>query len=461
MDERFFLEESLESSFLPFAHETVLKVSELVQESKMILEGHFADIWLLGEVSNFTAAASAHWYFSLKDDKAQIRCAMFRGRNQYAPFTPKNGMQIEVKGTLTVYPARGEMQVVVEQLRHAGVGKLHEAFEALKAKLDAEGLFRQERKKQIPRFPRIIGLLTSLQGAVLHDVRTTLARRMPAIPLIVYPIPVQGANAAPAIAKMIAIANERDECDVLLLCRGGGSLEDLWAFNEEVVARAIAASHIPLVSAIGHEVDFTIADLVADLRAPTPTAAAELVCPDKAECLKTLLHSKKRLKRAGMMYLALQMQKKDTLEAKIISPVAMLTQKRVVLRERKGRLQRLSQALLTHKQLSLLGFKKQVKAPDFSRKKEQVAFLKKRMKQTGIHYLREKRHVLLQKKQALLAHDPHLPLQKGYSMVTLEDGTLVHDSVQLTVGGEIHLRFAKGQATAKVDAIEEGQKLSR
>lgn len=439
---------------IPTSSEVVFKVSELVQEARLILEGRFTDIWLLGEISNFSAPASAHWYFSLKDDKAQIRCAMFRSRNQQAPLIPQNGMQIEIKGTLTVYPTRGDMQVIVEQLRPAGIGKLHAALETLKIKLNAEGLFAQSRKKPLPRFPRTIGVVTSPYGAAWHDVRTTLARRMPAIPLLIYPVPVQGANAAPAIAAMIATANARMECDVLILCRGGGSLEDLWAFNEEEVARAMAASNIPIISAIGHEVDITIADLVADLRAPTPTGAAELVCPDKQECLKVVEQMKRRLKRAGLMYFALQMQKKDALQAKIISPQARITQKIMLLKDKKSRLPQLAKAVLIRKRLALDHLEKRIKTPNIARKKEQLSLLKKNLYQAGAHAIREKKYALSHQKQTLLAHNPDLPLQKGYSIATTEDGTIIHDAALLCAGERIHLHFAQGSAKAIIDAVD-------
>src|SRR5512135_257452 len=257
----------------------VLTVSELNHMARRALESALPLLWVEGEVSNFTRAASGHWYFSLKDANAQVRCVMFRGRNQFADFTPANGDHVEIRALPSLYEARGEFQLGAEAIRRAGAGRLYEAFLKLKAKLEGEGLFDPAKKRALPGFPRRLGIVTSPQAAALHDVLTALARRMPGLPVILYPTPVQGAGAGAQIAGAIRTAGARAECEVLLVCRGGGSLEDLWAFNDEAVARAIAASPMPVVSGVGHETDFTLADFAADLRAPTPTAAAELATP--------------------------------------------------------------------------------------------------------------------------------------------------------------------------------------
>ncbi len=260
----------------------VLSVRELNLAAKQLIEGGLPLLWVRGEISNFVSAASGHWYFSLKDEAAQVRCVMFRHKSQYLDFKPANGMQVEVLALATLYEARGDFQLTLEKMRPAGLGALYEAFERLKAKLEGEGLFDAERKRDLPLLPKQIGIVTSLQAAALRDVLRTLANRMPSVPVLLYPVPVQGEGAGQKIAQAIRTASQRAECDVLIVCRGGGSIEDLWAFNEEVVARAIAASHIPVVSGVGHETDFTIADFVADLRAATPTAAAQAVVPDRA-----------------------------------------------------------------------------------------------------------------------------------------------------------------------------------
>ena len=252
----------------------VIPVSALNRAIGSMLERSFPLLWVAGEVSNFTRAASGHWYFSIKDQQAQMRCVMFRGRAQHAEFTPREGDRIEVRALVTMYEPRGEVQLSVEAVRRTGQGRLYEAFLRLKAQLEAEGLFAPERKRALPRHPRAIGIITSLQAAALRDVVTTLARRAPHLPVIVYPAPVQGAGAAEKLAARVREANARHEVDVLILCRGGGSIEDLWSFNDEALAREIAASALPVVSGVGHETDFTIADFAADLRAPTPTGAA-------------------------------------------------------------------------------------------------------------------------------------------------------------------------------------------
>ena len=243
---------------LPSAAAVVIPVSDLNRRVRTLLENQFERIWVSGELSNVKLASSGHWYFCLKDPGAQVECAMFRNRAQFLDFRPENGMQVEVRARVTLYEPRGNYQLVIEEVRKAGLGALYEAFEKLKAKLEAEGLFEAARKKAIPLFPRAIGLVTSTEAAALRDVLTTLRRRAAMIPVIVYPALVQGEGAASQIARSIERANERGDCDVLIVCRGGGSLEDLWAYNEEIVARAIAASRLPIVSGVGHETDFTI-----------------------------------------------------------------------------------------------------------------------------------------------------------------------------------------------------------
>jgi exodeoxyribonuclease VII large subunit len=245
----------------------VIGVAELNRLAKELIERQLPLMWVAGEISNFMRAASGHCYFSLKDAQAQVRCVMFRHKAQLHDWKPENGMQIEVRATPSFYEARGEFQLNVEAMRRAGLGALYAAFEQLKARLSAEGLFAEERKQVLPRFPRAIGIVTSPHAAALRDVLTTLKRRMPAIPVIIYPTPVQGEGAAAKIAAALATADARAECDVLILCRGGGSIEDLWAFNEDVVARAIDACNLPVICGVGHETDFTIADFVADVRA--------------------------------------------------------------------------------------------------------------------------------------------------------------------------------------------------
>jgi exodeoxyribonuclease VII large subunit len=273
----------------------VYTVSRLNREVRILIERGLGVIWVEGELSNLSAPSSGHWYFSLKDRDAQLRCAMFRQRNMTVGFTPKAGQQVLARGRVSLYEPRGEFQFIVEHLEEAGVGALRREFERLKAKLAAEGLFALERKRSLPRFPRRIGVITSPTGAAIRDVLHILARRFPPAAVLIYPTPVQGGAAIPCIVDAIELASARAECDVLILARGGGSIEDLWAFNDERVARAIRASAIPIVSGIGHEIDFTIADFVADARAPTPSGAAELVAPDRNACLEALARTMERL----------------------------------------------------------------------------------------------------------------------------------------------------------------------
>ncbi|MES2141652.1 MAG: exodeoxyribonuclease VII large subunit [Pseudomonadota bacterium] len=275
--------------------DVIYSVSELNQMVQTLLEDAFLPLWIEGEISNFACPSSGHWYFSLKDKNAQVRCALFQGRNRYKDLRPKDGMQVLVRAKISLYPARGEFQLIVDRLELAGEGALRKAFEKLKAQLAAEGLFDACHKKSLPKFPKTIGVITSETGAALRDICAVLKKRFAAIAIIIYPSLVQGKMAAAQIVQQIKQANQRKECELLILARGGGSLEDLWPFNEENVARAIFKSHLPIISAIGHETDFTIADFVADCRAATPSVAAQLASPDNQEFQQLLAKTTKRL----------------------------------------------------------------------------------------------------------------------------------------------------------------------
>src|SRR4051812_31657837 len=298
----------------------VVSVSELNRRVRALLENQFETLWVSGEMSNVKLAGSGHWYFCLKDAGAAVDCAMFARRAQFLDFRPENGLQVEVRARVTLYEPRGSYQLVVEEVRKAGLGALFEAFERLKAKLQAEGLFEEARKRPLPAFPRAIGLVTSPQAAALRDMLTTLARRAPMTPVILYPAQVQGEGAAGQIARAIRAAGERAECDVLIVARGGGSLEDLWAFNEEIVARAIAACPLPVVSGVGHETDFSIADFVADLRAPTPTAAAVAASPDREALLEGVAALRRRLARDWRRIIESHGQRLDHLARRLLTP---------------------------------------------------------------------------------------------------------------------------------------------
>ncbi|HET6493433.1 MAG TPA: exodeoxyribonuclease VII large subunit, partial [Burkholderiales bacterium] len=310
----------------------VVSVSELNRLARDLLEAKLPLMWVRGEISNLKRYDSGHCYFTLKDAQAQVDCVIFRHKLQYLGWRPDDGMQVEVRACPTLYEARGKFQLNVETMRRSGLGALFEAFAKLKARLEQEGLFDPARKKPLPPFPRTLGIVTSLQAAALRDVLTTLRRRMPSLPLIIYPAPVQGDGAGRKIAAAIEIAAARDECDVLIVCRGGGSIEDLWAFNEEIVARAIHACTIPIVSGIGHETDFTIADFVADVRGPTPTAAAEMATPDCIELKHKLQHWHRRLGRAGLRALEERMQRLDYLGKRLVHPGQQIRERMAALR---------------------------------------------------------------------------------------------------------------------------------
>jgi exodeoxyribonuclease VII large subunit len=304
----------------------VLRPAQLNALARDLLEGSFASVWVQGEISNFSRPASGHIYFTLKDDRAQVRCALFRQKAAWLRFAPRDGALVLVRGRLTLYEARGDYQLVLEHMEEAGEGALRAAFEALKSRLAAEGLFDAERKRALPRLPRRLGVLTSPSGAAVRDILHVLGRRFPMLEVEVLPVPVQGASAAAEIRAMLERAGASGRYDVLLLARGGGSLEDLWSFNDEALARAVAASPVPVVSAVGHEIDFSLTDFAADLRAPTPSAAAEMLVPDAAELAAGLAHARRRLATAMDRLSADLAQRTDRafLRLRALSPGARL-----------------------------------------------------------------------------------------------------------------------------------------
>ncbi len=334
-------------STLPIAHDPqlpgvapVVTVTELNRRVRALLENQFEMLWVAGELSNVKRAASGHWYFCLKDPGAQIECAMFRTRAQFLDFRPEDGLKVEVRARVTLYEPRGNYQLVVEEIRKAGLGALYEAFAKLKEKLEAEGLFDAARKRPLPAFPRAIGIVTSPAAAALRDVLTTLKRRAPMVPVVLYPAQVQGEGAGAQVARAIQVANARGECDVLIVCRGGGSLEDLWAFNEEVVARAIFASRLPVVSGVGHETDYSIADFVADQRAATPTAAAVAASPDRAALAEHVAAQRRRLARDLRRIVERGAQRLDHASRRLLTPAQRIARDRERLVQQARRLRR-------------------------------------------------------------------------------------------------------------------------
>ncbi len=435
----------------------VLSVRELNLAAKQLIETGLPLLWVRGEVSNFVSATSGHWYFSLKDESAQVRCVMFRHKSQYLDFRPSNGMQVEVLALATLYEARGDFQLTLEKMRPAGAGALFEAFERLKGKLEGEGLFDAERKRELPKLPKRIGIVTSPQAAALQDVLRTLAKRMPRIPVVLYPTPVQGEGAGQKIALAIKTASERADCDVLIVCRGGGSIEDLWAFNEEVVARAIAASHIPVVSGVGHETDFTIADFVADLRAATPTAAAQAVTPDRQELRQYLAQHRQHLQRAFMRRIEQRMQQVDYQQRRLLHPAQRIGQQAERLQSLQQRL-RLAQShaqLQRHGRWDALWQRLRSLRPDVARLQEQQANQMRRLN-AAAHLLLERQDARLAALQQHLQHlDPQQVLARGYSLVRDAQGNLVTSSERIAVGQALDIAFAQGGARAVVQEKRE------
>ncbi|MBV6446755.1 exodeoxyribonuclease VII large subunit [Nitrosomonas sp.] len=435
---------------------TVLTVSELNSSTKQFLEQNIPLLWVKGEVSNLKCYQSGHWYFSLKDSSAQIRCVLFSHKHQYLDWQPKDGMQVEVLALVTLYEPRGDFQLNVETMRRAGLGELFEAFEKLKAKLDKAGLFNPAKKKFLPAFPKQVGIITSPGTAALRDVLSTLQRRMPSLPVILYPTLVQGKTAASLIAAAIATANQRAECDVLIVCRGGGSIEDLWAFNEEIVALAIAASTIPVISGIGHETDFTIADFAADVRAPTPTAAAELASKDHKELSQHLNTLQLRLSRAMLHRIENAMQQIDILSHRLIYPGDRIKQQSIHLRHLQDRLMKTCRHQLERKQWKLLEFNQRLAtaSPNLVRIEEQQKELTARLHSAYIRYF-EILSVQLQHVQAQLSHlNPQSVLERGYSIAYTAQNTVIRDSKQIHCGDRIQVKFAHGMCEADVTKTE-------
>jgi exodeoxyribonuclease VII large subunit len=430
----------------------VLSVRELNLAAKQLIEGGLPLMWVRGEISNFVSAASGHWYFSLKDEAAQVRCVMFRHKSQYLDFKPANGMQVEVLALATLYEARGDFQLTLEKMRPAGLGALYEAFERLKARLEGEGLFAAERKRDLPLLPKQIGIVTSLQAAALRDVLRTLANRMPGVPVLLYPTPVQGEGAGQKIAQAIRTASQRAECDVLIVCRGGGSIEDLWAFNEEVVARAIAASHIPVVSGVGHETDFTIADFVADLRAATPTAAAQAVVPDRQELRQRLAQQRQHLRRAAIRQFEQRMQQVDYLQRRLVHPAQRIRQQTERLGALQQRLRLAHDYALQQRQWrwSALWQRLRGTSPDIARLQEQQGNQARHLV-AAMRRMLDRHDARLPALQQHLQHlDPQQVLARGYSLVRDARGDIVTSSERIALGDRLDITFAQGGAHAVV-----------
>ena len=429
-----------------------ISVSELNALAKALLEDHLAGLWIAGEVSNLTRAASGHYYFSLKDSRAQVRCAMFKGAAVRLAQPLKEGDHIEVAGKISIYEARGEFQITVNEVRFKGLGQLYEAYERLKAQLQAEGAFAAERKKPLPARPQCIGIVTSLAAAALRDVVTTLKRRAPEIPVIVYPTAVQGAGREFQIAQAIKTASQRAECDVLIVCRGGGSIEDLWAFNEEPVVRAIEACAIPVVSGVGHETDFTLADFVADVRAPTPTGAAELVSPNRQESLHRLAQAKGRLKTVLEQRYFDASQKLDWLARQIRHPRQKLDEQRTYIHKLA---QTLSYSMTQNVRAHTARFERQTQAlqhfrPDISVYRQDIDRFQTTLSHTFRQLLAQRRQSLTAQTALLEAVSPQQILERGFSVVKNTRGQVIRNADVLKQGQKLHITFADGETDVRV-----------
>jgi exodeoxyribonuclease VII large subunit len=435
----------------------IYSVSRLNREVRVLLERGFGSLWLEAEISNFSRPSSGHWYFSLKDAAAQVRCAMFRQRNMLCAFTARDGQKVLVRARIGLYEPRGEYQLIVDYMEDAGLGALKRLFEELSAKLEREGLFAVERKRRLPSFPKRIGIITSPTGAAVRDILHVLARRFPATAVLIYPVAVQGGQAAGEIISALQAADRRGECDVLILARGGGSLEDLWAFNDERLARAIVASRIPVITGIGHEIDFTIADFAADVRAPTPSAAAEMVVPDAQEWLNTFAGFGARLQRCMRRRLEDHRERLRWLtgRAALLSPA-------VRLGAQAQRLDELEQCLVRavhrrfqehRERLRWLAGRAAMVSPSARLAQQLIRLnnLDAQLSRAWRRALNSRREKLLPLIRTLNAVSPLATLERGYAIVSIEGGGILRNAADAEPGTIIEARLARGSVRAKIE----------
>jgi exodeoxyribonuclease VII large subunit len=435
----------------------IYSVSRLNREVRVLLERGFGSLWLEAEISNFAKPSSGHWYFSLKDSAAQVRCAMFRQRNMLCAFTARDGQKVLVRARIGLYEPRGEYQLIVDHMEDAGLGALKRQFEELSARLNQEGLFAAARKRPLPSLPKRIGIITSPTGAAVRDIVHVLARRFPAAAVLIYPVPVQGAVAAAEIVAALQTAGRRAECDVLILARGGGSLEDLWAFNDERLARAIVASPIPVITGIGHEVDFTIADFAADVRAPTPSAAAELAVPDAEEWFEAFMQFGARLQRGMRRRLEEHRVRLRWLNgrAALVSPAARLGAQAQRLDELEQCLVRaMRRRLQEHRErLRWLTGRAALVSPStrLTQQLSRLENLKQRLYRGGRQVISSRRERLLPLARTLNAVSPLATLERGYAIVSIEGGPILRNAADAKPGTIIEARLAQGRVRAKVE----------
>jgi exodeoxyribonuclease VII large subunit len=431
-------------------------VGALVRALADTLAARYGAVRVEGEISGFTRAASGHCYFALRDDTAQLRCVMFRQRAALVDFDLRDGLRVELRAALGVYEPRGDLQLNVESVRRAGQGALLEQFLRLKAKLRAEGLFETARKRALPEHPRAVGIVTSPQAAALHDVLATLARRSPQLRVIVYPASVQGAAAPAELLRALRQADARAEVDLLLLVRGGGALEDLWAFNDEALARCIAALRLPVISGVGHETDFTIADFVADLRAATPTAAAELCAPAWADLLQALDARQLRLRHAVQRLGAREQQRLDRLQLRLPTPTRLLGACALRLRELQARLQRRLQGELARQGQALAQRQSRLAAlpvQDLARRRARLDETARRLRQALAQERRREHGRLEALARRLALLNPAATLERGYCLAWRADGSLLQEAAQLRAGDAVVLASARSAAALQLQGV--------
>ncbi|MCA2129446.1 exodeoxyribonuclease VII large subunit [Enterobacter hormaechei] len=439
---------------------SIYTVSRLNQTVRLLLEQEMGQVWISGEISNFTQPASGHWYFTLKDDTAQVRCAMFRNSNRRVTFRPQHGQQVLVRANITLYEPRGDYQIIVESMQPAGEGLLQQKYEQLKAMLSAEGLFDQQFKNPLPSPAHCVGVITSKTGAALHDILHVLKRRDPSLPVIIYPTAVQGDDAPGQIVRAIELANARQECDVLIVGRGGGSLEDLWSFNDERVARAIFASLIPVVSAVGHETDVTIADFVADLRAPTPSAAAEVVSRNQQELLRQIQNGQQRLEMAMDYFLANRTRRFTQLHHRLQQqhPQLRLARQQTVLERLRQRMNfaldnQLKRAI-SRQQRTTQRLNQQNPQPKIYRAQTRIQQLEFRLAENIRSRLSATRERFGNAVTHLEAVSPLSTLARGYSVTTATDGKVLKQTKQVKAGDVLTTRLSDGWVESEVKEIK-------
>jgi exodeoxyribonuclease VII large subunit len=443
---------------VPPRRQAVLTVSQLARQVADLLETNCPPVWVAGEVSNFTRAASGHWYFTLKDASAQVRCVMFRGRAQAVGFQPREGDRVEVRGLPGLYQPRGDFQLGVEQMRRAGAGDLYQQFLRLRDRLRDEGLLDEARKRSVPAHPRRVGVITSLQAAALRDVLAILRARAPHVEVVIYPSAVQGPDAPAGLVTALAAAGRRGECDVLLLVRGGGSIEDLWAFNDEQLARAIVASPVPVISGVGHETDFTIADFVADQRAPTPTAAAALAVPEQRVLLVELERSADRLARGfGRMQRTLE-QRLDIAAGRLRSPAAYWAARAQGLRALASRLERAGNLRIERAGRRLDLAAARLRPPRLDPARDRLAWLAQRLVRASASHVARREVALAGCAQQLDLISPRAVLARGYAILRTSDGAVVRDSRQAAAGEILTATLAGGglglQVVERLEDVE-------